>query len=473
MQQQETQQAVVQPEEEARDAVIQVLQQPGNMSARVVIDPPVGAGLPPTRDMLDAALQKAGIVYGLDEEAIASLLAPVYGQQVTVARGLEPQDGEDGICTELYPREVKPQYKQREDGTVDYRELDLIIDLPAGTTICEISAPTNGTDGVNVMGQPLKARDGKKASVPIGEGTRLADDGLGVVTTVGGSLVFRGGRFCVDKVYRVQNVDYDTGNIVFSGDVVVNEEFMDGFSVRSGGSVTLRGRVGAVTVQAAQDINVDQGVNGTGRAVLEAGKVIKAGFIENCIVRAGEKIIANSIINSKVECDGDIEVTGKKGLICGGKITAFGSVKANEVGNTSNTLTQIVLGVTPRLLEERRKLNDQLADVSNHIGEMQKNIAYIERLVADGRPIPPERVKMLQRIKIQMPMSEKKQARLKEQIAELAEKMAGVAGSTLTARIIHPPTRVTIGAQSANCVETRNSTRVYKNSEGEVVFGSA
>ena len=139
----------------------------------------------------------------------------------------------------------------------------------------------------------------------------------------------------------------------------------------------------------------------------------------------------------------------------------------------SNTLTIISLGVTPKLLKERKCLVDQLADVSRHLEELAKNVAYIERLVADGRPVPPERVQILKRTQIQLPMTEKKRDQLQKAIDEMDSKMANVNTSTLTANIIYPPTKVSIGALSSNCIEVRNHCRVYKNSQGELVFGSA
>ncbi|NLW78088.1 MAG: DUF342 domain-containing protein [Ruminococcaceae bacterium] len=461
------------PPVKAVDAKVYVAVNPDHMTAEMYIEPPEGDGKVPTREDLDAALQKQGVVYGIDEAALDALAAPLYDQKKTVARGTPAEDGKDGTCTELYEREPTPQYVQREDGTVDYKQLGLIREVRDGTVLCEITLPTEGAEGTSVYGKTVKPRNGAKAVVPAGENTRLTDDGLWLESTIAGNLVFRNGRFTVDTIYRVQDVDNSTGNITFSGDVMVNGDVMDGFEIRSGGNITLRGRVGMTVIEAAGDIIIDKGINGTGKALVEAGKTVKAGFIENCLIRAAEKVTAQSIINSQVECEGDVEVMNGKGIICGGKVTAFGSVKAKEVGNESNTLTIISLGVTPKLLKERKCLVDQLADVSRHLEELAKNVAYIERLVADGRPVPPERVQILKRTQIQLPMTEKKRDQLQKAIDEMDSKMANVNTSTLTANIIYPPTKVSIGALSSNCIEVRNHCRVYKNSQGELVFGSA
>lgn len=455
-----------------RDAYVRVFQDTAHMVAQVEVEAPLGGGAELTREMLTGALDKNGVVHGFIPTAMEKVLAPTYGERLVVAEGTPPIDGENGVCKELFDREAVAQFQEREDGSVDYREMGLIRDVKAGTVICEVTPPTQGTPGTSVTGNVLKPREGKKAVLPIGEGTQASSDGRRVEAVYGGNLVFRNGRYCIDKVIRVQDVDYDVGNITFSGDVQINGDVRDGFSIHSGGDITLHGQIGAVTVEAAGNIIIEKGVNGNGRAVLEAGKAIKAGFIENCIVRAGESISASSIINSQVECEGGVDVTKSKGIICGGKITAFGSIKANEVGNEFNTLTVIVLGVTPKLLQERKKYQDMLGDVTAHIEEMAKNVAYIERLVEEGRPIPPDRLQLLQRTKIQLPMSEKKRDQLSENIASLEAKMSEVNTATLTARIIHPPTKISIGALSTNCIETRNQCRVYKSSAGELVFGS-
>lgn len=457
--------------QKAVDAKIYLFADNGYMRVEMLVEPPEGDGADVDIAILKARLAKEGVVQGIDEHSLELLAMPTYNRRLVVAEGRPAQDGENGSITELFPRTVENKFTERADGTIDYKELGLINDVKEGTVIMEITPPTKGVDGVNTKGAVIRARDGVKATPPLGENTRLINDGARAETTVRGNLVFRNNRFTVETVYRVQDIGYDIGNITFSGDVMVNGDIMDGFEIHAGGNVILRGQVGAVVVQ-GQNITIDKGVNGTGKGILDAVDTVKAGFIENCTVRAGKKVTASSIINSQVECEGDIEVTSGKGIICGGKVTAFGSIVAKEVGNDSSTLTIVTLGVTPRLLKERKRLIDQLADVTRHIEEMIKNVSYIERLVADGRPVPADRVSMLQRAKVLLPISEKKQEQLTMTIDEIETRMMEVNNSTLSARIIHPPTKVSIGAISGNLIERRESCRVYKNKEGELVFGS-
>ena len=458
------------PPPRQKDAGVELFFDEGAMTAEVLATAPEGEGAHITRQALDALLASKGVVYGIDEFALADLAMPIYGRRIVVAKGVAAQNGKDGTCTELFPRDVHANRVERQDGSIDYRELGLLRDLKAGTPICTVTPPTAGVEGTNVKGKTIKARDGVKAIPPLGENTVLSENGTQAVTTVDGNLVFRSGRFTVETVYRVQDVNYDVGNITFSRDVNVLGNLSDGFTIVAGGNVVIHGQVGSAYIK-GKNITLDKGMNGTGKGTLEAECKVKSGFLENCTVRAGEEIFAQSVINCKLECEGEINVTSGKGVICGGHVMALGNVSAKTVGNEFNTLTMVTLGVTSRLVEERKRLLAQLAEVEKHIEELQKNVFYIEKLVAENRPVPPERVQLLRRAQISLPLSNKKQEQLIQQVEELENRMANVGKVQLVASTIHVPTRVAIGASVANISEVKTSCRVYKNEEGEIVFG--
>lgn len=455
---------------ENKDAQLVITVSEDGMTATAVAHAPQGDGAHLTEADVRSEIKAAGITFGLVEGAAQALCAPNYGAEVVVAKGEPAVNGQDGSFTELFPREVEKQYTMRDDGTMDYKSGGFIRDLDAGTLVCEISLPTKGENGTSVKGQPVKGYDGRPVNPPIGANIKVTEDGLHAKTTVKGNLVFRDEKFSVETQVRVVNVDYKTGNLVFSGDIIVDGDILDGFEVHAGKTVTLKGRGGAVVIE-AENIVIEKGINGTGKAVIQAKDTVQSGFIENCIVRAGKKVIATSITNSQVECEGDVDVSGGKGLICGGKVTAFGNVKAREIGNSFNTLTTIVLGVTPKLLKERKKLEESLVNVVAHLEELNKDASYIERLVSTGRPIPQERVQLLKRIQIQLPMSTRKKAQLETQLAQMEDKMRSVNQSTLQANTIYPPTKVSIGTDGTNIMENRNRCRIYKK-DGELVIGT-
>lgn len=475
----EEEKAVLQPDSgeeaappvERKDAKIYLFLEDADMTCEMQVDPPEGGGRAVTVEAMKAELEKKGVIYGIDREALIRLEAPTYGERVVVARGLPPVPGKDAVCHELFSREPEKTNTTRADGTVDYKELGLVRDLKPGTVVCEITPPTEGVEGLNVFGQPVPALPGKTVLPPIGEHIKLSEDGLKCETLIQGNLVWRNDRFTMETVYRVGNVDYDIGNIRFSGDVYIGGDMMDGFEVHAGGTVTLVGQGGSVVIE-AEHIIVEKGINGQGSAQLTARKTMTAGFVENCNVTVGEKLVAKNLINCNVECEGDVEVNTGKGIICGGKVTALGTVKAKEVGNEYNTLTVITLGVTPKMLKDRKRISEQIEDVQKHIEENRKNLKYIEGLVKNNLPVPEDRRQMLKRIQLQLPLSEKKMEQLKRENDELEERLRDVGQAFLTANLIYPPTKVSIGMMSINVMEQKSMCKVFK-SEGELVFGRA
>ncbi len=454
------------------DANVQIFLSQDLMTAEAEVSPPQNDGADVTVEKIKEALEKSGVIFGVEEDTIDELAIPLYNTRMVVAKGVASQDGQDGTCTECFSREAEAHYNERADGSMDYKELGLIRDVKKGTVICEITPPIMGVNGTNVKGKTLKARNGTRATIPIGENITLNEDQTIAVAKIDGNVVFRNNHFLIETIYRVQDVDYEVGNIHFSGDVDVSGDVHDGFEIHAGGRVVLHGQIGAAIIK-AKDIIIDSGINGTGKAVLEAQGDIKAGFIENCQVYVQGDLKSGSIVNSKVECGGHVEVTTDKGIICGGSVVAFASVKAKVVGNESNTHTAIILGFIPQLIEDKKNLIAQLDKINAHIEELNKNTAYIQKLVDDGRPVPEDRLKMLKRAQIQVPMSEKKKEQLEKKIIELENKMDEGSGATLTADVIYPPTKVTIGRVSDVLHEMRSHCRVYKNKDGDVTFGTA
>ena len=82
--------------------------------------------------------------YGLDEEALQLLADGLYNKPLEIARGTPVCNGVDGSIKELFPREIKPTFKEREDGTINFKEMNLVVNVEEGQTLCEITLPTGG-----------------------------------------------------------------------------------------------------------------------------------------------------------------------------------------------------------------------------------------------------------------------------------------------------------------------------------------
>lgn len=454
------------------DAVIHSLEDKQKMQLTIKVDAPKNGGGDVTLEKLTKHLRDKKIAYGIDEEMLLKIAGePLYDQLVTVAVGTPAQDGIDGKVTEKFAREVKPTFKERDDGTVDFKELNLVLNVDEGAVICEIQVPTKSVDGRNIYGATIRGRNGLAAVIPQGENTKLSEDGTLLCATTAGSLVFRKGKFCVDPVLKLENVDTSSGNIRFNGDVVVRGNVQEGFEIRCKGNVRVDGMVEGASIFADGSILLTNGINGMNHGILEAGKELTAKYIENCTVRAGGGIKAETIVNSTVETDGGIEIRGKRGRIAGGKLTVLGSIDSRRIGSRSAVQTTIVLGTTPSLMKEKAALEQELKAMTPQLEEMSKNLAYLERLESLGQMDDPERRRALNQIRLQLPVLKMKKGKLQKQKEDMEARIQGVGASMLVSQKVYPPTKIIIGNASKITNDIIENCRIFRDSTGEIMVG--
>jgi len=166
----------------------------------------------------------------------------------------------------------------------------------------------------------VPALDGKPAVLPKGKNVEISEDGQSLIAGIDGQVNYIDGKVSVFANYEVPaDVDNSTGNISFVGNVIIRGNVLSGFTVEAGGSVEVMGVVEAAVIKADGDIILRRGMQGLGRGILKSGGDIIAKYIENSIIEAKGDIKAEAIMHSNVKCGNKLELSGKKGLLIGGK----------------------------------------------------------------------------------------------------------------------------------------------------------
>ncbi|MCL2056971.1 MAG: FapA family protein, partial [Oscillospiraceae bacterium] len=145
----------------------------------------------------------------------------------------------------------------------------------------------------------------------------------------------------VYEILTLRGVDNSTGNIRFMGDVVVRGDVASGFTVKSEGSITIKGSVEGSTLEAGDAISVSAGIFGTEKSSVQAGGDIKCAFIQNSKVISSGNIYADSILFSDVRCGGSLILSGKNGVLAGGRARVAGGVEAKTIGSRGYAATEI------------------------------------------------------------------------------------------------------------------------------------
>lgn len=333
-------------------------------------------------DELKTEMRKGGLTNGIIEEKLNEAFKErIYGKEYTVAEGTPAIDGEDGKVTILIDFKGGGKPEEIDEGYVDYYSLGKFISVKQGDVLATYKKPTKGKPGRSVTGDFLKCRDGKGVRLPLGRNVMLAENGTDIVSKVEGVVEYVNGALNVDEVLIINgDVDLSTGNIEFKKNIKIHGSVRPRMLVKAGGSIEVDGIVDSANLEAKGKINIRGGVQGGGKGTITAGEEITAQYIENAIVYSDGDIISGSIVNSKVECAGYIDVRGQRASIIGGSVKSMLGINCQNAGSNSHIETNLEVGVLPKLKSKVQALEKEVAALSKETRELRK----VEHLKDEG-----------------------------------------------------------------------------------------
>jgi uncharacterized protein (DUF342 family) len=151
-----------------------------------------------------------------------------------------------------------------------------------------------------------------------------------------------------------------------------------------------------------------------------------------------------AILHSQVSAGRAIKMTGKRGIIIGGKLRSGEEIFAKEIGSPLSTLTDIEVGVAPTVREELNKLNEEIEKMKQKIYQVKVGIS---RLSALDKELTEDEQDMLSKyLRAESVLAE----RIKDMAARisiLSRKIEyGKDGRVKVLGDIHPGVRITIGS---------------------------
>ncbi|MCL2539035.1 MAG: FapA family protein [Oscillospiraceae bacterium] len=314
-----------------------------------------------TKDEIMAAVASNGIVFGVDEAEIESFAeGDNMLRELRVASGERPVKGEDGSVELNYVLGNKGKPKERDDGTVDFKDLEIVNNVSVGDVIFKVHLPTEGIDGKDVFGAVVKAKPGNMPSVPGGDKVSLSDDGTAVISRADGNLSIRGDVVFIDEIFKVDDVGVETGNIDFNGAVIINGSVHEGFSVRAKSDITINGIVEGATVHSGGNLLVKLGINGMNKADIFAEGNITSGFIESATVKCGGNLFADTILNSRVKVGEVVRLRGKRGALLGGECVAGEAINVKTIGSDKHIRQDV--SIRPRWYEYEKSGAEEMTE---------------------------------------------------------------------------------------------------------------
>lgn len=407
-----------------------------------------------------------GIKAKLDHEKISHFIQGNVGPKgIVIAHGTAPVDGKNGELRLNRPPEPTPL--MTEDGTVDHRSRSPFFFVEKEQFIGDLTLPTLGTRGVDVYGKPLEPKPGIKSRVRPSSNIRLdSENDRMLISEVDGVVRVTQSSIAVETQLTINgDIDYETGNIEFAGDLIVSGDVTAGFIVSIGGQLEIKGSIlGAKHVEARR-IHCKGGIVGDNSKVI-GHESIDVRFAENAnIFCYGDVSISHSIINSKVVALGDI-IVKKPGRTIGGITAAVGNLTLWQAGAPSEVNTLVMAGIDYYRETELDSRQRSLALIEPEIEKLSTQLESqaSETTEATGPNKRAElRLAALERLSQQ---SRKRVRTLKSELATTQDIRNGafcrIEGT------IHPGTQVTVSGAKRRFVD-ESSRLEFRNLDGELV----
>ncbi len=414
-------------------------------------------------------LSEQDIVYGIREEEIRSFCKEkVYSKELIAAVGKDPVDGKDAELVYDFDISTGSKFTEDDDGTIDFRNLNNVINVTKDTVLCHIIPVQEGEDGIDVYGNPVIYKKGKTVSFNHGANTHISEDAMQLLASTDGCVEFKGGKVYVDSIYRVNNVDNNTGNIDFIGSVVVNGDVKEGFSVTAKGDIKIRGMVEGAFIKSDGEVVISKGMNGMGKGTIVAKGNITSKYIENATIFSESNIYAEALINSEVIAKDSIMLRGATGTIIGGITRAENIISAKTIGGKTNPETNIVINLDRyqeelKVFEAKSRLNlkmeKEINEKKNELKDVDEKIFLIETSSLDNEnKIAVKRQLLMRKIKLSNDVTE-----LQQQLEDIAPKDNIEDHKIICKGTVFSNTRISIGWMKYRVRQDISFSKIYND----------
>ncbi|TYQ16009.1 UNVERIFIED_CONTAM: hypothetical protein Cloal_2509 [Acetivibrio alkalicellulosi] len=332
------------------------------------------------------ALKKSGIVFGIKQDLFFQELKNEV--PYIIATSVPPEDGRDCIINMYQFDEPKPEIK--EDGKVNFYELQLIHKVKVGDWLGERIEATNGTPGKSIFGKNIPASKGKTFPLKYDKATvyeTKQDKKTVLHSKINGAVAFNGDLISVSNYLEIDgDVDFKTGNISFDGYVSVSGTVTDGFYVEATKDIEINSILGLGNVKGITslegNIYIKGGIASKNRAEINAKKNVYTKFVDNAIINCcGTAYIGFYCINSLIEAK-EVIVESPKGSINGGMIKAEIKVSVPNLGSQLEKRTVIeVTGFNRKMLtEEMENVNNKISELKNTLIKLKQSLAKLDSM---------------------------------------------------------------------------------------------
>lgn len=328
------------------------------------------------RTMLEGAISSLGMqVEMVDQDKMARLEKENFLEkpmlQEVLLEGIAAQPAKPAEADLLVkPLTNNPEYNEKDDGSVDYTDLNLFENVVAEQHIADHIPATPGIPGRDIYGAMISAHQSVKDVTLCGSGVLYDENAQKYYAAKAGYVVLENGKLSVEDTYVVErNVDFRVGNVNFIANVKVKGDVLPDFSISTGGHLEILGTVTGAALQVEKDLKMALGVLGQGKAHIRVGGKANLKFMnETNFESSGSVEIHREVLNAHLSTLDELQA--RTAVVIGGKIVALKAMHIGTLGSELGLKTQVHLGEDYNVLGRTEQLMTNLLELKEKVDLM-------------------------------------------------------------------------------------------------------
>lgn len=335
-----------------------------------------------TKEDVIAFLEQNNVKAGyIMSNIIGMVKKGVYERPIRVAREVPVKEGRNGYYEFNFDTNVfeKKTPDIREDGSVDYSSLNLLVGIKEGDWVAKYHKSVPGESGQLVDGSFVIPAPVKELAPLKGKGFYYDKEQKLYIAKISGKVdLVAPDEIQIRDVYEIDgDVNQLNPFVNFYGDIEIKGNVESGTVIHAGRNVTINGTVEACEIIAGGDVVLKRGIQGGNRARVIANGTVYADFIEHTFVKTGKDVNSNTILNCEIYSNGIVSALGRKGSIVGGNTDARQGVLASNIGNPVEVKTVIHVGLRQEDYERNRCFMALEEELRGDLLKTVKDLTYL------------------------------------------------------------------------------------------------
>ena len=228
---------------------------------------------------------------------------------------------------------------------------------------------------MDIFGEMITVASPEDILFVAGNNTRLSEDALEIVATAEGRPHLDAmGTVSVYPEMRINgDVDYETGNINFNGNLVVSGTIREGFSVRCA-NLTVD-QIHGAEVNITGNLNVSSGI--IDADVINVQGNVQAKYINNSKIKVfRDVIVQREILDSRIFAGG--ACINENGVIISSFINAKGGIRSGTVGRIKAPFSTLEVGTDGLIEMIIAELDERMERAGREMELKKKGIEGLE-----------------------------------------------------------------------------------------------